>query len=227
MSEVPKDPRAFFRWIHRLVLESDDRVTPMGPVDEALSRSAGDLATSVRRSFWHMTFAPTWHEVRTARPLQLAATRPGIDHRYLTSPRSIERLPLLSSHHVGMRLAHTIGPLLVVDGATLFVGAPRGEDAAGSVWVSTVPHVVGAATACFETVWQDSWPAVPAGSDPPFTRRMVEIGFLLTDGASDREIARALHLSERTISAEVAEIVRRLGARNRAHAIALITTGSY
>ena len=56
---------------------------------------------------------------------------------------------------------------------------------------------------------------------------MVEIGFLLTDGATDREIAKALGVSERTVSAQVAEITRRLGARNRGHAIALIGGGRF
>jgi DNA-binding NarL/FixJ family response regulator len=55
---------------------------------------------------------------------------------------------------------------------------------------------------------------------------MVDIAFLLTEGASDREIARHLHVSERTVSADVAEIVRRLGARGRAHAIAVIGSGA-
>ena len=64
---------------------------------------------------------------------------------------------------------------------------------------------------------------MPEGQEPPFTRRMVDIAFLLVDGATDREIARALGVSERTVSADVREMSRRLGARSRAHAIALIS----
>ncbi len=52
---------------------------------------------------------------------------------------------------------------------------------------------------------------------------MVDIAFRLVDGATDREIARALGVSERTVSSDVREMSRRLGARSRAHAIALIS----
>ena len=72
-------------------------------------------------------------------------------------------------------------------------------------------------------VWADAEPAVPAGEAPPFTRRMVAIGIRVADGATDRQIARELGVSERTVSAEVREMSRRLGARNRTHAIALIS----
>lgn len=65
-------------------------------------------------------------------------------------------------------------------------------------------------------------PAVPEGTRPPFTPRMVEIGLRLVDGATDREIARALGVSERTVSADVHEMSRRLGARSRAHAVAMV-----
>ncbi len=51
---------------------------------------------------------------------------------------------------------------------------------------------------------------------------MVDIAWLLADGASDRMISRTLGMSERTVSNEVREISRRLGAINRAHTIARI-----
>ena len=66
-------------------------------------------------------------------------------------------------------------------------------------------------------------PAVPEGEPPPFTARMLQIAYRLVNGATDREIARALDVSERTVSAEVREMSRRLGARSRAHAISLIS----
>ena len=51
---------------------------------------------------------------------------------------------------------------------------------------------------------------------------MVEISWLLAEGASDRLISRELGISERTVSTEVREIGRRLGTTNRAHTIARI-----
>jgi len=71
-------------------------------------------------------------------------------------------------------------------------------------------------------VWSAARPAVPEGEETPLTSRMVEISWLLADGASDRLIGRSLGISERTVSNEVREIGRRLGANNRAHIIARI-----
>lgn len=64
------------------------------------------------------------------------------------------------------------------------------------------------------------------GETPPLTPRMVDIAWLLADGASDRVISRELGISERTVSNEVREIGRRIGAANRAHTIARICGAS-
>ena len=52
---------------------------------------------------------------------------------------------------------------------------------------------------------------------------MVDIALLLVEGATDREIARSLGVSERTVSGDLRQMCARLGARSRAHAIALIS----
>ncbi|MBR7744118.1 helix-turn-helix transcriptional regulator [Phycicoccus sp. BSK3Z-2] len=225
MSTPPREQVAFFRWAHDLVLEGDERLRPLGEVEDAMARGLDEVARAVRHTVWHMTAIPSWAEARAARALEHAARRPGVDGRYVTADQALSRLPMLSSHHLGMRVAPVVAPLLVLDRTRVFVGAPRGYALEGTVWTSTVPHVVAAAAACFEGVWDGAVPA--AHDDPPFTQRMVDIGFLLTEGATDREIARDLGVSERTISNEVAEIVRRLGARGRAHAIACITGNAF
>lgn len=218
--------REFFRWAHAHVLAGDDRFAGLGTVEQSMSSGLDALAASVRRSVWHLTNVPTWREVRGARRLAAVAARGDIDGRYVTDVRSLQRLPMLASHHRAARVSHIVAPLLVVDARIVFIGAPRGHELAGQVWSSTAPAVVGAAVRCVEAVWSASAPATPPDEDPPFTRRMVDIGFLLTDGSTDAEIARQLRVSARTVSADVAEIVRRLGARNRAHAIALIGGGT-
>lgn len=229
--QVPHDDelaqREFFRWAHALVLAGDERFQDVGPVDASLRQGLDDLASSVRRSVWHLTYLPTWGQVRSARRLATVAARGDVDGRYVTDVRSLQRLPMLTSHHRAARVSHVVAPLLVIDARLVFIGAPRGHELAAHAWRTTAPAVVGAAIRCVETVWTTATPAVPPGEHPPFTRRMVDIGFLLTDGSTDAEIARQLNVSARTVSADVAEIVRRLGARNRAHAIALIGGGTY
>ena len=123
-------------------------------------------------------------------------------------------------------------PSLTFLGTTQTAGEALAELSAGrvvvpgidadSMWASTDPEVVEMADQAFDAVWSVSPPAVPAGDEPPLTPRMVSIAFLLADGASDRLISRELGISERTVSAEVREIGRRLGTVNRSHTIARI-----
>jgi DNA-binding CsgD family transcriptional regulator len=222
-----QDPRVFFRWVQGLALSGDPRLEPAGSVADLLGGRAVAAGAELRRSIWHMTHLPTWPEVRMARGL-VERRRRGLDVRYLTTAPSLARLPMLSSHHHPyLRVGPVVAPLLLLDHSVLYVGAPLGHARSGEVWSSTSGPVLGEAVRCFETTWSAGEVAVPPGEEPPFTRRMVDVGFLLTEGASDREIAHRLHVSERTVSAEVAEIVRRLGARSRAHAIALIGGGTF
>ncbi|HMM96912.1 LuxR C-terminal-related transcriptional regulator [Phycicoccus sp.] len=216
------DAGAYFRWVHGLAVAGDPRLSSLGGLASAFESGIADLSRSIRRSVWHMTFRPTWSEVRMARPLAEVAHRRGLDARYVTDRLASARLPMLSSHHHPYFRHHPVhAPMLVVDNRTVFVGAPTGHELAGEVWTSTSPQVVDGAVRVFDAVWRAAEDPHP-DEDPPFTRRMVDVAFLLTDGASDREIAKDLGVSERTVSAEVAEVIRRLGARNRSHAIALI-----
>ncbi|PKW28191.1 helix-turn-helix transcriptional regulator [Phycicoccus duodecadis] len=224
---TPGSQRDFFRWVHARLLAGDERFVRLGSVQESLTEGAEALAASVRRSLWHVTRVPHWQEARAARSLAALERRRDLDTRYVTDPRSLTRLPMLAGLHPQGRVAHVVGPLLLVDTRLVFVGAPHGDQQAGQVWRSTSPAVVGAAATCFEAMWAESAAVHEPGEEPTFTPRMVDIGFLLTDGATDAEIARELAVSARTVSAEVAEIVRRLGARNRSHAIALIGGGTH
>lgn len=223
-----EDAHAFFAWVHGLVAAEDPRLRPIGPVDVAYSSGAERVAKQVRRSVWHMTIFPSWNTVRAADPFAALRHRPGVDIRYLTTSLSVEKLPMLASHHHPyLRVGPVVDSMLVLDGARVFVGEPHGTTPVSGVFESTDAKVVASAVRVFDAGWRTAAPVHPEGEDPPFTRRMVQVAFHLTAGASDREIARALRISDRTVSAEVAEIVRRLGARGRTHAIGLITGAAY
>ena len=65
-------------------------------------------------------------------------------------------------------------------------------------------------------------PAVPpSGSRGKLTRRQREILQLLADGGSTVLAARELGLSEETVKTHTKNILARLGARNRTHAVAI------
>lgn len=65
-------------------------------------------------------------------------------------------------------------------------------------------------------------PAVPpSGSRGKLTRRQREILQLLADGGSTAAAARELGLSEETVKTHTKNVLARLGARNRTHAVAI------
>ncbi|MGC1851869.1 MAG: response regulator transcription factor [Solirubrobacterales bacterium] len=65
-------------------------------------------------------------------------------------------------------------------------------------------------------------PAVPpSGSRGKLTRRQREILQLLADGGSTAAAARELGLSEETVKTHTKNVLGRLGARNRTHAVAI------
>jgi len=227
-ADTSSDAHAFFAWVHGLVAAEDPRLRLLGTVDAAYGARAEAAARQVRHSVWHMTILPSWSTVRAAVPFAELARRPGIDVRYLTSPMSVHLLPLLASHHHPyLRVGPVVDSMLLLDGSRVFVGQPHSATPVSSVYESTDAALVAKAVRVFDAGWRTAEPVIPEGEDPPFTRRMVQVAFLLTTGASDREIARTLAVSERTVSSEVAEIVRRLGARGRTHAIGLIHGASY
>ena len=61
----------------------------------------------------------------------------------------------------------------------------------------------------------------PKGSRGKLTRRQREILQLLADGESTTVAARELGLSEETVKTHTKNVLARLGARNRTHAVAI------
>jgi DNA-binding CsgD family transcriptional regulator len=57
--------------------------------------------------------------------------------------------------------------------------------------------------------------------DAALTPREMETISLLADGASSGEIGRTLGISKRTVEGHAREIVRKLGAKNRTHAVVI------
>lgn len=208
----------FGQW-QALIAAGDPRFVLFGRHRE-LERPMAALVDSIRVSAWNMQRN---HSVRSlhehAGPDAKARSR-NVEMRYIL-PRWVaeHRSPLVSSAEPLLRLAPVGNPLLIADGRLFLVGDATAE----SVWQSTDPQLVADAVSFYEALWAAAEPAVPEGEDPPFTPRMVQIAVRLVGGSTDREIARALGVSERTVSADIKEMSHRLGARSRAHAIALIS----
>jgi DNA-binding CsgD family transcriptional regulator len=189
----------------------------LGTSSEA-SRALADLAGQTRSTVWNLQRIQTFYALRNSRGLDEAARRRGATFRLVVRPGTLRVCPIFSSYEPDARVGPVPGPLMVLDSRHVVFPGRDGE----SIWTSSDPHLVAHAMRAYEVFWTAARPAVPPGEEPPLTPRMVDIAWLLADGASDRRISRELGVSERTVSNEVREIGRRLGAANRAHTIARI-----
>ena len=64
--------------------------------------------------------------------------------------------------------------------------------------------------------------AKPFAPEVPLTRRESDVLDELLQGQSNRQIGRNLFISEDTVKSHVKAILRKLGARDRAHAVSLV-----
>ncbi len=212
------DRAPFTRW-HVLIDRGDSRFARLAALEDVAEPLATFEAT-IRLSMWNMQRHWTINDLRDESGLTASLRRKGVEMRMLLPRRVAEqRCPLASSSIPHLRLAPVAHPLMIGDGRRILVGDATGD----AVWTSSESDLVSDAVVFYERVWRSAEPAVPAGEGPPFTHRMVDVALHLVDGATDREIARALGVSERTVSGDVREMSNRLGARSRAQAIALIS----
>ena len=212
---APADRWSFFPFTRGLIHARDRRLSRLAPGPEGPARLLAEADTSV----WAMVHTVTLPELR-----ELARVRPrpparGAELRVVLHPVGLARCPMASSVLPALRRGPAAQPLAVVDGRLVVLRDPVGD----AWWVTSDPELVARGAQTLETVWSAADPVLAPGEPPPFTERMVRVALLLLRGATDRQVARELRVSERTVSAEVRELTRRLGATSRAHAIARIS----
>ena len=61
----------------------------------------------------------------------------------------------------------------------------------------------------------------PVATDAPISARELEVLTAIAAGDANHEIAEQLHLSVETVKSHTRHIIEKLGARSRAHAVAL------
>ena len=215
--DPPEVTVAFFDHVRSLLARRDPALRYLGMSDQA-GQALSDLASNTRSSVLTMQRRAHFYSLRDGRTLTVQALARGVEMRMIVSPASLPMSPIASSYMPYLRCGPVSQPLMILD--SRFVIVP-GIDP-DSLWTSSDQDVVDRAIRAYEAVDAVSRPALAHGEDPPLTARMVDIAWLLADGASDRQISRELGISERTVSNEVREIGRRLGTGNRSHTIARI-----
>src|SRR3712207_9110121 len=83
-----------------------------------------------------------------------------------------------------------------------------------------------ATTEIYTLSLHDALPILPVSREltpeVPLTRRESDVLDELVQGQSNRAIGKALFISEDTVKSHVKAILRKLGARDRAHAVSLV-----
>jgi DNA-binding CsgD family transcriptional regulator len=212
---------AFVHDVHERILGGDPRAQLLGTARDA-SSALRDIAEETSSTLWNVQPRLTVRGVRETRALDDHSTARGVAMRFVTSSAALHQFPLLSSHVPFVRVAPVTQAMLVADARVVVVAGPPGTSEEPTIWATAEPRVVARAMRVYDDLWRSARPGVPECEEPPFTPRMVELSFLLIDGATDRQIARRLNVSERTVSNEVRELVNRLGATSRIHAIAML-----
>ena len=217
---TPDDDAPLWRyvsWLHELIADRDPALRPLGDLANALAVMRG-IADDTRTCVWNMQRAAPAGELLTVLTDRDEIDRRGIESRMIYSRGAVTRNPLLTSANPYLRIGAVMDPFMVVDERLVVVN----DSAAGSMWTSEDPEVVRRGVAYYEAEWAAATPALAPGEEPPFTRRTVEVGVHVANGRADREIAGMLGVSERTVSAVVTDLGRRLGATGRGHIIALV-----
>ncbi len=97
---------------------------------------------------------------------------------------------------------------------------------AGGLWIgpSLMSRLLVATSKALAATPPKSAPEAPDPRLATLTQRELEVARLIAGGASNKEVARALGIAERTVKAHAGAIFDKLGARDRLH-LALIMNG--
>jgi DNA-binding CsgD family transcriptional regulator len=214
------DVVGFFDDVSSLMLAADPRVELLGSHTDA-TRHFREAAATPHRRVWNMQNRLSPRGNREGLPLNDQSRAQGAELRLVVPADQLAQFPLLTTIEPTMRVGAVPRPLLLLD-TLAFLAGPLGTPLAHTLWRTVDPGLVARAEAAYLAVWDASVPAEEAGGLTPLRRRTRDVAFLLLEGATDKEIAGGLGVSERTVSGEVRTIVRWVGARSRGHAIALL-----
>ncbi|MBM6403591.1 helix-turn-helix transcriptional regulator [Phycicoccus sp. CSK15P-2] len=212
----------FFHHVARLMLADEPRLTLLGQLPDAPAHIANRVGTT-RSSLWNMQLTLPLLAMRdgihTAAELGLGSVR---DVREMVTETSLRTNPLYASVEPLSRVADVSAPLLVVDQTHAFLAGPDGTRHEATIWETTDPGLVAHACQVFLTTWEGSRPITEVTDRPLLPPRRLQVALHLADGATDRDIAHSLRISQRTVSTEIRAVIDWLGARNRAHAVAML-----
>ena len=180
------------------------------------------LEPSAERSAWVMQPRYFYDPDEPGVELSRAAQARGVQTQLVVPPSTVQTHPLLPSIFPTTRLAPVFIRAMVVDEQRMLVGGRDTADGQRTSWYTTRPEIVAAMLDLWQRTLALSTPILPPGTEPPLSRRQLEVARLVAVGEKDVSIARVLELSPRTVEREVRAVLDELGARSRAEAVLLM-----
>jgi pimeloyl-ACP methyl ester carboxylesterase/DNA-binding CsgD family transcriptional regulator len=187
------------------------------PTQELRQMEMDHFRQSVTQADW-LTMAPAWASFEIGEELSRLATPALILH-----PRNYENMPPQRSIEAAARIPGA--RLVLIDGVHELGDAASGIPAIEGFLRDVLPGDI----ADLPGLSAPREPATTVAAEPPrahLSRRQVEVLHLLAQGKTNREIADALVLSERTVQRHIANLYARIRVRNRAEATAFELKGS-
>lgn len=177
------------------------------------------LYTLARRSVWNMQLR-MWFEPRDPfAPAKRDVLDRRLDGRLLVGPGVLETHPLVASEHPQARVGPVHLPAVIIDRNCAVVAGSTAPDGAPTAWLTTRTDLISELLEVWQATWAASTPIREATGVTPLTPRQFEVARRIALGETDQAIARALRVSQRTVTSEVQAIMRHLGAPNRSEAI--------
>ncbi len=177
------------------------------------------MAPNAERSVWVLQPRYFYDPEDPGVQLSHAAQARGTQTLLLTRPHTLDTHPLLSSIYPSTRLAPVFLRAMVIDEEHLTIEAPDTTDGERSSWVTQHPEILEAVLEIWHRTVAVSAPVLAPGTQPPLSRRQLEVARLLAVGEKDVSIARLLEMSARTVERDVQMILRELGAGSRTEAV--------
>lgn len=152
--------------------------------------------------------------------LQQAGAEPALQGALLETMFGVDLRPILEQVRCPVLVMHAYGDPIVP--------FELGRELAASLPDATFHPIVGDTAAVWALVDQliptlREFLSIADQTEPTarLTPREREVLGLIADGLSNRQIAAALYISEKTVKSHIGSVFAKLGARHRAHAIAL------
>lgn len=180
------------------------------------------LAPTAERSVWVMQPRYFYDPEDPGVRLSYAAQARGVQTLLLTRPHTVGTHPLLPSIYPATRLAPVFLRAMVLDESHLTIEAPDTHEGERASWVTRHPEILEAVLEIWQRTIAISTPVLDPGTQPPLSRRQLEVARLLAIGEKDVAIARLLQMSARTVERDVQIILRELGAGSRTEAVLIM-----